>query len=215
MKRRPLTPRETEALRYLRSRIVHGGGTPSVRDLRDALGFSSPNAAAHVIQRLIEAEYLRRRDDGRLQLLRDASGDPASARTVEVPLVGSVPCGAPLLAEENIEAMIPVSTRLAKPSHRYFLLRAQGDSMNRAGIEEGDLVLVRQQPTAENGDRVVALIDDEATLKEFRRTRDVVTLVPRSTNKRHRPILLSVDFQVQGVVQATIQDWPGKGKSHG
>ena len=78
--------------------------------------------------------------------------------------------------------------------------------MNLAGIRDGDLALVRQQATAENGDKVVALIDDEATLKEFRRTRELVALLPRSKNKDHKPILLSDDFQVQGVVIATIPD---------
>jgi repressor LexA len=76
--------------------------------------------------------------------------------------------------------------------------------MDLAGIRDGDLVLVRQQPVAENGQKVVALIDDEATLKEFRRKQQVVALMPRSRNKDHKPILLSSDFQVQGVVVATI-----------
>jgi repressor LexA len=78
--------------------------------------------------------------------------------------------------------------------------------MNRAGIESGDLVLVRQQPTAEEGDRVVALIDDKATIKEFHRKGEVITLQPQSKNKAHQPIYLTSDFQVQGVVVATIPD---------
>src|SRR5206468_2058202 len=104
------------------------------------------------------------------------------ARTVDVPLVGSVACGTPLLAVENFEAHVAVSKSLARPGSKYFLLRAKGDSMDRAGIEDGDLVLVRQQSHAENGDGVVALIDDDATIKAFHREKGVVVLRPRSNN---------------------------------
>jgi repressor LexA len=100
--------------------------------------------------------------------------------------------------------MVPVSTHLAQPGQKHFLLRASGDSMNKAGIEDGALVLVRQQGTAEDGQLVVALIDDEATIKELRRSRDAAVLMPRSSNKKHKPIVLRRDFQVQGVVVATL-----------
>lgn len=204
---KPLSPKELEALRHIRNRIVHGAEPPSVRDLQELLGYNSPNAAAYLIACLSERGYLRRRKNGKLQLLREVEPGPEHERTVEIPLVGSAPCGAPLLAQENVEAMIPVSLKLAKPPHRYFLLRAVGDSMNEAGINSGDLVLIRQQSVADNGDRVVALIDDEATIKEFRRTKDAVALVPRSKNKLHRPIYLTTQFQIQGVVKAALPDW--------
>lgn len=203
---KPLTPKELEALRHIRNRVVHGEQPPSVRELQELLGYGSPNAAAYVLGQLIRRGYIQRRKNGKIQLLKQAVEDLAHARTVPVPLVGSVPCGAALLAQENVTAVLPVSTALARPPHHYFLLRASGDSMNLAGIRDGDLALVRQQATAENGDKVVALIDDEATLKEFRRTRELVALLPRSKNKDHKPILLSDDFQVQGVVIATIPD---------
>lgn len=204
MSDKPLTRKELEALRHIRNRIVHGEEPPSVRELQELLGYGSPNAAAYVLGQLMRRRYIQRRKNGKLQLLKHAVEDLAHARTVLVPLVGSVPCGAPLLAQENVTAVLPVSTALARPPHRYFLLRASGDSMNLAGIQDGDLVLVRQQPTAESGQNVVALIDDEATLKEFRRTPNLVALLPRSKNKEHKPIILSDDFQVQGVVVATI-----------
>jgi repressor LexA len=207
---KPLSTKELEALRHIRNRIIHGQEPPSVRELMGLLGYSSPNAAAYVLARLMERRYIQRGKNRKIQLLRKALEDPAHARTLRIPLVGSAPCGAPLLAEQNIEAWIPVSERLARPSHRYFLLRAKGDSMNRAGIEDGDLVLVREQPTANNGDRVVALIDDEATIKEFRRGGDVIALRPRSSRPGHKPIVLTTDFQVLGVVTATIRDL-GKG----
>jgi repressor LexA len=203
-----LSSKQLEALRHIRNRIAHDGRTPSVRELRDLLGYQSPRSAAQILEQLADLGYVRRRPDGRLQLLRDLPEDPSNARTVEVALVGTAPCGAPLLAEQNVEARIPVSVRLARPPHKYFLLRAVGESMNRAGIDDGDLVLVRQQTSAENGDRVVALIDDEATIKEFQHKGETVLLVPRSS-KPFKPIVLTNDFRVQGVVVATISGIAG------
>src|SRR5260221_6208041 len=120
MEPKPLSPKELEALRHIRNRIVHHGEPPSVRDLQGLLGYNSPNAAAYIIACLSDRGYLRRRTNGKLQLLRDVADKADHARTVAVPLVGSAPCGAPLLAQQNVESMIPVSTRLAKPPHRYF-----------------------------------------------------------------------------------------------
>jgi repressor LexA len=93
---------------------------------------------------------------------------------------------------------------LIKGSNNYFLLRAKGNSMNEVGITDGDLVLVKQQPTADNGDFVVALIDDDATIKEFRKNNDAIVLKPRSTEQKHQPIILTRDFIIQGIVVATI-----------
>jgi|DewCreStandDraft_4_1066084.scaffolds.fasta_scaffold01070_46 repressor LexA len=125
-------------------------------------------------------------------------------QTINVPVVGKVSCGNPILANENIETTIPVSTKLARPPYNYFLLKAKGDSMNLAGINDGDLVLIRQQKTAQNKDIVVALIDDEATIKEYNIVDDKVILKPLSTNPIHKPIILTRDFIIQGIVVSTI-----------
>lgn len=195
---------ELQALRYLRNAIVHDGYSPSVRDLAHVLKYKSPRTAFLILNSLIKKGWLKRKADGALQMRKDIQATQDRARTVEVPIVGSVACGAPLLAEENIEAYVPVSVNLVKPGAKYFILRAVGDSMNRAGIDDGDLVLVRQQPQAENGNRVVALIDDEATIKEFHRDKGVVVLKPRSANSSHKPIVLNENFLIQGVVVAAI-----------
>ncbi len=127
-----------------------------------------------------------------------------TTKTRNIPVVGSIACGTPLLAVENIETEIPVSVDLLKGSNQYFLLRALGNSMNEVGINNGDLVLVKQQSSAENGDFVVALIDDEATIKEFVKSRDAIVLKPRSTEQKHKPIILTRDFRIQGIVVTTI-----------
>jgi repressor LexA len=200
-----LKSNEARALSFIRNRLVHRGTAPSVREVAAELGFQSPRSAAVVIDRLIELGFLRRRQSDRgLQLLRNPETTREQEATIEVPLVGSAACGAPLLAVENVEAMIQVSTQLAPPPHRYFLLRARGDSMTEVGIEDGNLVLVRQQETAEAGQLVVALVDDEATIKELRRSKDAVALMPRSKNPANKPIVLRRDFRVQGIVVATL-----------
>jgi repressor LexA len=125
-------------------------------------------------------------------------------QTITVPLVGSVACGLPSLAEQDPEAMIEVSTNIARPGYSYFMLRAKGTSMNNSGIKDGDFVLVRQQPTAREGEKVVALINDEATIKHFHKQNELVMLKPNSTDKSHRPIILSEQFLIQGVVVATL-----------
>jgi repressor LexA len=188
---------------YIRNQVVHTGVTPSLRDIADAVGYSSRHSAEKMLSRLEERNFIKW-EKGVIRLCHRTPN--MSERTVDVPLVGSVACGAPTLAEQDYEALIPVSTRMAKPGNTYFLLRARGTSMNKTGIDDGDLLLVRQQPTADNGDKVVALINDDATVKRFYLDHEngVVILKPDSTDKRHQPIILSDDFMIQGVVVATL-----------
>ena len=201
-----ISNKELTALRVMRDFLMKNGRMPSVRELMKEMEYKSPRSAAVILQQLIDKEILNKKEDGSIQFIQyefDAE-ETTSEQTVKIPLLGTIACGLPILAEENIEAMIAVSTKIAKPTNKYFLLRAKGDSMNEKGINDGDLVLVKQQNTADNGDIVVALIDDEATIKELRLNDDNVLLLPRSSNKTHTPIILSRDFIVQGIVVSTI-----------
>ena len=192
-----------EALRHIRNWLMQYTKVPSVRELMNSMEYKSPRSAMLLMEELEQNGFLGKKIDGSYRLIKDL-GTENNTRTVTIPLVGGVTCGIPILAEQNIEAMIPVSTSLLHPGAKYFLLRAIGDSMDKAGINDGDLILVRQQPIAENGDKVIALIDDEATVKEFHRTGDVITLLPRSTNSKYQKIIVSADFRIQGIVDATI-----------
>lgn len=187
---------------------MQNGRAPSTRELMAYFGYRSPRSSAGIINQLIDKGYLRRRGEGgcapTIQIIKNIEETESHTQTVEVPLVGSAACGAPILAEENIEAMIPVSVILAKAPFKYFLLKAKGDSMNEKNINDGDLVLVRRQESAKNGDIVVALIDDEATIKEFQAGGGAIVLKPHSTNEAHKPIILTRDFKVQGVVVTSI-----------
>lgn len=201
-----LTPKQLKTLFLIRDGIVYRGQAPSLRDIATHLGFKSPRSASLLADSLIELGYLKRsKETGNLQLIKDITGKEFSERTIELPLVGSVACGAPLLAEENIEAMIPVSQKIARSGATYFILRAEGESMNKV-IKNGDLVIVRQQPVAENGQIVVALLDDKATLKEFYKTKDHIILRPNSTKKEYKDIILDSDFFIQGVVVSVISN---------
>lgn len=200
-----LSQKELEGIRFIRNQLIHKGSPPSVRDIMAFLGYKSPHSAMIFLDKLMEQGIVERdRETGKLTILRDPEHTRHHAMTVDIPLVGNVPCGAPLLAEENIETFVPVSTRLAKPPHKYFLLRAVGDSMNEKGIEDGNLILVQQQSDANSGQSVVALINDEATVKELHRADNAIILKPRSTNPEHQPIVLTEDFQIQGVVVTAI-----------
>jgi repressor LexA len=123
-----------------------------------------------------------------------------------VPVIGQVAAGSPILAIENVETTVPVSKRIARPPYRYFFLRVVGDSMDRAGIQDGSLALVRQQWTARTGDLVVALVDDAATIKRLRIAGEIAVLEPMSANPRHRPIVVDGEFRIQGVVVTTMPD---------
>ena len=130
---------------------------------------------------------------------------PYTVDMISIPLVGSVPCGGPLIAEENIEEYIEVEKTKIKPGYKYFILRATGDSMNLAGINDGDLVLCQQQLKADTGNRVVALLGDSVTIKEYGpRVDGIRLLLPKSTNKSHLPITPSEGDTVQGIVQEVL-----------
>lgn len=132
------------------------------------------------------------------------SAGVALRSTVSVPYYANLAsCGGPNMSEEVLEDHMEVDTRLAKPGHQYFLVRADGDSMDMAGINSGDLVLVRVQNYADVGQKVVVQLADGATIKELQRQGDYVVLMPRSTSSIHKPIISS-DVQIQGVVVAVI-----------
>lgn len=196
-----LSDKDKRAFAFIRNKIIHYGESPSLREINEITGGKSPRSASLVVNRLIIAGLLKKIGG---QLILIGAPSKASNSTIDVPLVGLVACGIPIFAEENIQTYIPVSTDLAKRGFKYFFLRAIGDSMDQAGINSGDLLLVRQQNDAENGDKVVALINDEATVKILEKTNEAVILRPRSSNKEHKPIVLTENFMIQGVVVAAL-----------
>lgn len=200
-----ISDKEAIVIKAIRNALVNFGKCPSLRDLMGTLGYRSPRSVALLINKLISKGVLRRNPSGALRLVMDINNSD-NVQTISVPLVGTVACGIPILAEENIESWFPVSTKLAQLPHKYFLVRAKGDSMNQKGIEDGDFLLVRKQETANTGDVIIALVDNEVTVKQYNSSGDTVVLKPCSSNKQHKPIVVTRDFQVQGIVVTTIRN---------
>jgi len=191
-----LTDQQSKVLEVIRESIRETGYPPSVRELGERLGLKS-TATVHTHLRNLERKgFLKRvaQKSRAFNVVDEPERTPSSI--VMVPLVGMVRAGMPVLAAQNIEDMIPFPRDFVK-SENVFLLRVQGDSMIDAGIFEGDYVLVRQQEWADNGDIVVALLGDEATVKVFYKEKDAVRLQPR--NSRLSPIV-SRDVRVLGKV---------------
>jgi SOS-response transcriptional repressor LexA len=129
----------------------------------------------------------------------------AQKSTMRVPFFANLAsCGGPNMSEAHIDQYIDIDTQLAKPGHQYYLVRADGDSMDLAGINSGDLVLVRVQNHAEAGQKVVASLDSGTTIKELQRIGGFFFLLPRSKNSEHKPIVLTDNAEIQGIVVATI-----------
>ncbi|HHY44503.1 MAG TPA: transcriptional repressor LexA [Firmicutes bacterium] len=200
-----LTEQQAKVLEVIRESIREYGYPPSVRELGEKLGLKS-TATVHTHLRNLERKgFLRRTaQKSRAYNVTTLPDKRASGPVVMVPLVGMVRAGTPILAVQNIEDMIPFPRAFVK-SENVFLLRVQGDSMIDAGIFDGDYVLVKQQDYADNGDIVVALLGDEATVKVFYREKDAIRLQPR--NPRLAPIVTR-DVRLIGKVVGLYRNVP-------
>lgn len=205
--KRELTERQRQILDFIRAEIHRRGFPPSVREIGEAVGLSS-SSTVHSHLAALEAKGLLRRDPSKPRALevldyRDTERGVDYERVQAVPLVGQVAAGAPILAAENIEATLPLPSSFA--GEETFILRVKGDSMIEAGILDGDFVVVRQQRAANDGDIVVAMIDDEATVKRFFRDGARVRLQPE--NAAMEPIYADehTDFAILGKVVALFR----------
>lgn len=198
-----------QVLLAIRRWILHEGLPPTVEELRSVLKVGSTRTVLRYLRWLEDDGDIERWSGARgLRLVKTGS---QHAQTSAVPLVGEAPAGALMVAEQNIEGWVRLPKEYLKPTAaNFFLLRVRGDSMNQAvvkeqRIESGDLLLVRQQATARSGEIVVALVDDEVTIKRLVKGEDYFLLKPESTNPKHRPIILNRDFQVQGVISRVLK----------
>lgn len=190
--------------------IVTHGVAPTIEELRRALRLGSTRTVLRYLKSLEEDGAIERWPGARgLRPLRSAR---KGLETTAIPLVGEVPAGPFMVAEENIEGWLRLPRETLKPrSAKFFLLRVRGDSMNKATvegsrIENGDLVVVRQQPTAQTGDIVIAIVDGEATVKRFERKPNYAVLKPQSSNPTHQPIVITKEFNVAGVVCGVLKN---------
>lgn len=190
-----LTPRQREILNVISTSMQKRGYPPSVREIGEAVGLNSPSTVHNHLNTLQKMGFLRRdpTKPRALEVRFDTNSEVAMERrpSRHVPLIGEVAAGTGLLAQQNVEDLIPLPTDFTGEGE-LFMLRVRGDSMINAGILDGDFVVARQQQTADNGDIVVAGIPgDEATVKTFKKSGNKITLVP--ANSTMDPMVFTSD----------------------
>lgn len=205
-----LTPRQRAILSVIRDTVEDRGYPPSVREIGEGVGLTSPSSVAHQLKTLERLGYLRKDPNRpRALVVSDLSapevgfepGQAEESGTVSVPLIGRIAAGGPILAEQHAEAIYPLPKDLVG-NGELFMLNVVGDSMVDAAICDGDWVVVRRQPNAENGDIVAALIDQEATVKTLKRRDGHVWLMPH--NPAYAPIL-GDDAVIMGKVVSVLR----------
>ena len=192
-----ITEKQSQILEYIKSEIINKGYPPSVRDICQAVSLKSTSSVHSHLETLEKNGYIRR-DPTKPRTIEilDDSFNMVRREMVNVPVVGTVAAGQPILATENIESYFPIPAEYM-PNVETFMLKVKGESMINAGILEGDYILVKRQTHAKNGDMVVALVEDSATVKTFYREDGHIRLQPE--NDYMDPIILP-DVEILGKV---------------
>lgn len=192
-----ISPKQQEILEYIKSQILVRGFPPAVRDICEAVHLKSTSSVHSHLETLEKNGYIRR-DPTKPRAIEilDESFNFTRREMVNVPMVGRVAAGEPLLAEQNVENYFPIPMEFM-PNNQTFMLRVKGDSMINIGIFDGDLVLVEQRQTARNGEVIVALVEDGATVKRFFKEEGVFRLQPE--NDALDPIIVK-EVQILGKV---------------
>ncbi|HSJ26769.1 MAG TPA: transcriptional repressor LexA [Acidimicrobiia bacterium] len=206
-----LSIRQQQVLDYIRSAVAERGYPPSVREIGEALGLSSPSTVHSHLSSLVKLGYIRR-DPTKPRAIEVLAGSDAAAhaaparddeRLRDVPLVGRIAAGSPILAAEDVEDVFALPTQLVG-SGPIFMLEVKGDSMIDAGILDGDYVVVRRQDDARDGEIIAALVDgEEATVKRLRRADGKVMLI--SENPAYEPMIFERDVNVIGKVVTVLR----------
>lgn len=195
-----LSPRQREVLDCIAAHIDQVGYPPSMREIGNALGIRSTNGVADHIKALVRKGYLEPTSDGLVRArslrLTERSGEATREQgTVVVPVLGDVAAGQPIVAQESYEGSVRVDADMLPHGGHVFALHVRGESMIEEGILDGDLVFVRQQPTARNGELVVAMVEGEATVKRFFLDAGGYRLQP--ANQHMQPIFVRADERLE------------------
>ncbi len=184
-----ISAKQKEILEYLKSQIINKGYPPAVREICEAVNLKSTSSVHSHLETLEKNGYIRR-DPSKPRAIEiiDDEFNLTRRELVNVPIVGTITAGEPILAVENIEGYFPVPSEYM-PNEETFMLKVKGESMVNAGILDGDKILVQKQPTASNGEIVVALIDDSVTVKTFYKEKGYYRLQPE--NDTMDPIIVS------------------------
>jgi len=196
------TRAQRQALEEIRAFLREQGYGPSRAELGERLGIEA-SSAHHLVKELVRKGYLRREPETARGLSIVRPAEPPSGSTVPVPLVGTVAAGQPILAEENVVGAIEANAATVARG-RCFALQVHGTSMKKAGIADGDFVIVRQQAAAAPGDIVVALLDGEATVKTLFIDDEIVELRPENPSFKPIPVHADDDFRIVGKVVSIV-----------
>lgn len=188
--------KQSEILQFIKNEICDKGYPPSVREICTAVGLKSTSTVHGHLERLEKKGYIRR-DPTKPRAIEILDDFINKKEMINVPVVGRVTAGQPILAVENIDDTFPLPLDYIRSNNEVFMLRVQGESMIEAGILDGDYIIVEQKSTAINGDIVVALIGDEATVKTFYKESGYIRLQPQNTSMA--PILVK-DVKILGKV---------------
>lgn len=197
-----LSYKDQKIYSFITRYILKNGQAPTLNEIKNHFGYASLTSVQRSLNALDNNGLINREKykERGISLATEVS------ETVNIPLVGGISCGSPSISFQNFDSYIPTDKKLLKKNkEHYFYIYADGDSMNKAGIKNGDLVLVRKAQTAEDGDRVITFIDGSVTIKLFNKKDNCVVLQPKSTNKKHKPIILRDNFKIQGVVERVIR----------
>ena len=203
-KRKELTARQEEIYEYIKKYSKENRMPPTVREIGNHFEISSTNGVRSILAALIKKGYLNRapRLSRGIEIV-DTDGsaaETAPSNTIEIPIVGRVAAGTPILAVQNLEGTVTIDRDFLACRSDVFALRVKGDSMINAGIFDGDLIFARQQKSAERGEIIVAQVDNEATVKHYQPLADHIELRP--ANPKYRPIIVNKgkDFSIAGRV---------------
>jgi len=203
-----LTERQKGVLRAIQEWITEHGYPPTIRELGKRLGIRSLRGVTTHLDAIAKKGHLTRKRSARgIRLLVEAASSTV-ATAMHIPIVGRIAAGQPLLAQEQVEGHLAIDASLfgkTPSSATHFALRVRGDSMINAGILDGDYVIVRQQPSAENGEIVVALIGEEATVKRFFKENDHIRLQPEHPSMDPIVVDSKQPLEVLGKVIAVIR----------
>lgn len=206
-KKTQLTDRQEEILNFINSYREINGFPPTIREIAKHFGISSTFGVKKHLDALVKKGYLHIESNASRGISTIPNDDLIEKNQVynKVPIVGRVAAGSPILAEQNIEGSLVIDPSFMKRNENCFALKVKGDSMIKAGIFEGDFVIVIPQSEVKNGDIIVALIDDEATVKTFENRNGTVRLLP--ANDGYQPIEIkdNVTFSVAGKVKGIIR----------
>ncbi|SEF46880.1 repressor LexA [Caloramator fervidus] len=194
--------KQQEILEFIKKEIISKGYPPSVREICKAVGLKSTSTVHNYLEKL-EKNGLIKRNPNKPRAI-EIINNAYKKDLISIPIVGKVAAGQPIFAVENIEDVLPIPIDFIKLNNDAFILKVKGDSMIEKGIYDGDFLIVEKQPTAQNGDIVVALVDDNATVKTFYKENEHIRLQPENSNMK--PIIVK-ECKILGKVRGLIRKY--------